>query len=198
MRKKCVGAIWIKLYSAFFICKGRGQRMAKKATKVTEVTEATKVSKKRTKETKKAANVKVEPQAKAQAQTKKVDVAAESKHKKMGRKEKEINKRQFEKLCEIQCTEEEVCSVLGVTDKTLARWCKNTYNKRFSEVFREKRLGGKASLRRNQWHMAETNPTMAIWLGKQYLGQKDKWDEDDNKEILEKLDNVLQKMDGVI
>ncbi|MBQ0061347.1 MAG: hypothetical protein KBT15_06205 [Bacteroidales bacterium] len=32
------------------------------------------------------------------------------------------------------------------------------------------------SLRRSQMKMAETNPTMAIWLGKQYLGQKDNRD----------------------
>lgn len=29
------------------------------------------------------------------------------------------------------------------------------------------------SLRRSQFRIAETNATMAIWLGKQYLGQKD-------------------------
>ena len=43
----------------------------------------------------------------------------------------------------------------------------------FSEVFKEKRGLGKISLRRNQWRLAEKNATMAIWLGKQYLGQKD-------------------------
>ena len=29
-------------------------------------------------------------------------------------------------------------------------------------------------LRRKQWEMAGKNPTMAIWLGKQWLGQTDK------------------------
>lgn len=29
------------------------------------------------------------------------------------------------------------------------------------------------SLRRTQFKLAEKNPTMAIWLGKQYLGQRD-------------------------
>ena len=43
----------------------------------------------------------------------------------------------------------------------------------FSEVFKEKRGLGKISLRRNQWRLAEKSATMAIWLGKQYLGQKD-------------------------
>ena len=43
----------------------------------------------------------------------------------------------------------------------------------FSEVFKEKSGLGKISLRRNQWRLAEKSATMAIWLGKQYLGQKD-------------------------
>ena len=45
--------------------------------------------------------------------------------------------------------------------------------------------------------MAESNPTMAIWLGKQYLDQKDKI-EQDNKEALEKLDEVLGQIKGVM
>lgn len=108
-------------------------------------------------------------------------------------KQSKISKTQFEKLCEIQCTEEEICAVIGVTDKTLASWCNSTYGKKFSEVFKEKRKNGKASLRRNQWALAEKNPTMAIWLGKQYLGQKD------NIEVghkdLSKVEELLNKID---
>lgn len=99
-----------------------------------------------------------------------------------GRPKKEINQKQFESLCAIQCTEEEICAVLDVSDKTLARWCRDTYKMKFSEVFREKRAGGKASLRKSQWALAQTNPTMAIWLGKQYLGQKDKQEEENTIE----------------
>ena len=92
---------------------------------------------------------------------------------KMGRPVKEINQKTFEGLCKIQCTEEEICAILDISDETLNRWCKKTYNKTFVEVFKEKRTGGKASLRRSQWKLAETNATLAIWLGKQYLGQRD-------------------------
>ena len=35
----------------------------------------------------------------------------------MARK-KFINQKQFETLCEIQCTKDEICSVLDVSDKT--------------------------------------------------------------------------------
>lgn len=101
--------------------------------------------------------------------------------KKAGRPKKHISQKQFESLCIIQCTREEICAVLDVSDKTLDKWCKETYGDYFSVIFSQKRNGGKASLRRNQWKMAETNPTMAIWLGKQYLGQRDKEKEEANK-----------------
>lgn len=93
--------------------------------------------------------------------------------KKTGRPKKYINQKQFESLCAIQCTQEEICGVLDVCDETLTDWCRETYGKRFSEVFKIKRQLGKASLRRSQWKLAEKNATMGIWLGKQYLGQKD-------------------------
>ena len=91
----------------------------------------------------------------------------------MARPKKEIDQKQFENLCGLQCTLEEICDWFGVTDKTLNSWCKRTYSESFSEVFRQKRSTGKISLRRNQWRLAEKNASMAIWLGKQYLGQKD-------------------------
>ena len=92
----------------------------------------------------------------------------------MARPRKEIKQSQFESLCAIQCTEEEICDVLGVTDKTLTRWCKEIYGKSFSEIFREKRNLGKTSLRRYQWKQVENgNTTMLIWMGKQLLKQSE-------------------------
>ena len=91
----------------------------------------------------------------------------------MGRPLKQIDKTQFEKLCALQCTEEEICAFLEVTDKTLEKWCQREYKAHFSEVFKQKRGIGKISLRRNQWRLSEKNANMAIWLGKQYLDQRD-------------------------
>lgn len=91
----------------------------------------------------------------------------------MARPRTEIDQKQFENLCGLQCTLEEICGWFGVTDKTLDGWCKRTYRASFSEVFRQKRGLGKVSLRRSQWRLAEKNASMAIWLGKQYLGQRD-------------------------
>lgn len=109
----------------------------------------------------------------------------------MARPLKEINQKQFEKLCELQCTKDEICAMFECQDDTLERWCKRTYKKGFSEVFKEKRQLGKMSLRRSQMKMAETNPTMAIWLGKQYLGQRD------NKDIVVKQVIEQEAIDSV-
>lgn len=95
-------------------------------------------------------------------------------------KQATINQSTFESLCAIQCTREEIAGVLNVSDSTLYRWCKETYGTDFDTIFRQKKENGKASLRRNQWKMAEKNPTMAIFLGKQYLGQKDVIEENHN------------------
>lgn len=113
-----------------------------------------------------------------------------------GRPRIEINKKEFEKLCALQCTLEEIAGFLDCSEDTVERWCKREYNKGFAEVFRIKRGAGKISLRRSQFQLASKNPTMAIWLGKQYLGQRDKYDintsfkmsEDDAKEIEELFD----------
>ena len=94
----------------------------------------------------------------------------------MARPRKEIDQKQFENLCGLQCTLEEICGWFDVTDKTLDSLCKRTYHASFSEVFRQKRGAGKISLRRSQWRLAEKNATMAIFLGKQFLGQRDNID----------------------
>lgn len=90
-----------------------------------------------------------------------------------GRPQKNIDKTQFESLCGLQCTLDEMCGWFDCCSDTLESWCKRTYSKGFSEVFKEKRGRGKISLRRAQFRLAQKNANMAIWLGKQYLGQSD-------------------------
>lgn len=91
----------------------------------------------------------------------------------MGRPYTNIDQKHFEQLCAMQCTQEEICDFFEICSDTLNSWCKRTYDKSFSEVFRQKRGKGKVSLRRHQWKLAEKNTSMAIWLGKQYLGQRE-------------------------
>ena len=92
----------------------------------------------------------------------------------MPRPLKEIDAKQFEKLCGLQCTKLEICGWFDIPDKTLESWCKRTYGKGFSETFEEKRAAGKISLRRAQYELAlKGNATMLIWLGRNYLGQSE-------------------------
>jgi hypothetical protein len=103
---------------------------------------------------------------------------------KMGRPRKDIDWKQFEELCKIQCTEEEICSVLGVCVDTLNLRCEEQYGEgnTFSKVFEQKRKDGKSSLRRAQWKSAieGNNTAMQIFLGKNMLGQADKQEIDQN------------------
>lgn len=115
----------------------------------------------------------------------------------MARPLKEIDKKEFEKLCGLQCTKEEICGFFDVTDKTLESWCKRTYSRGFSDVFREKRGLGKISLRRYQFELAKKNANMGIWLGKQYLGQRDTPDVDD-PERLKRAREILGGIDSAI
>ncbi len=81
----------------------------------------------------------------------------------MARPRKYIDKDEFEKLCGLQCTKQEICGWFDVTNKTLDAWVKRTYRSSFSEVFGQKRSTGRVSLRRSQFRMARSNPGMAIW-----------------------------------
>ena len=119
---------------------------------------------------------------------------------KMGRPPKKINKKQFETLCGLQCTIPEFEFALDCSYDTINTWCKKTYKNdngkamTFSEVFDIKRGAGKISLRRNQFRLSEKNAAMAIFLGKQYLGQRDT--EKDGGETSEKLAQWLAETLG--
>lgn len=90
-----------------------------------------------------------------------------------GRPKKDIDKKQFEYLCGLQCTEEEIAGVFDCDKRTVDRWCQREYGMNFVDVYKTHSANGKMSLRRFQFKLAERNAAMAIFLGKQYLGQRD-------------------------
>lgn len=114
-----------------------------------------------------------------------------------GRPRKEIDKKIFENLCGLQCTMQEILAVLDITDKTLSSWCRRTYGKSFSEIFAVKRQLGFISLRRTQFKLAEKSAAMAIFLGKQYLGQTDKddWQRRQDEKLLELKEKKSEQED---
>ena len=83
-----------------------------------------------------------------------------------------------QKLAHIQCTQAEIASAVGVSVDTLHR------HPEFAEVYKRGAEGGRKSLRRMQFESAtKGNIAMQIWLGKQYLGQRDNLDQRVNTEF---------------
>ena len=92
----------------------------------------------------------------------------------MARPKKEINYEAVEKLAGIQCTQEEIANFLDISVRTLQR------DEEFCRLYKKGQDNGKMSLRRMQFKLAEKNATMALWLGKQYLGQRDSFPDEVN------------------
>jgi hypothetical protein len=77
-----------------------------------------------------------------------------------------------EDLGKIQSTHSELAAVLDVSIETVKRRLKD--DPEFCAAYEKGLENGKSSLRRIQWKSAlGGNTTMQIWLGKQYLGQRD-------------------------
>lgn len=77
------------------------------------------------------------------------------------------------KLCQIQCTEAEIAAFLDISLATLMRRVEDKFECMPEDIFSNWRRGGRCSLRRKQWLLADKSASMAIFLGKQYLGQTD-------------------------
>ena len=104
-----------------------------------------------------------------------------------GRPKKEIDYTAVEKLANIQCTQEEIASFLELSVRTLQR------DEEFCRIYKKGQDNGKMSLRRMQFKLADKNPTMAIWLGKQYLKQKDNIEVESTQ--LVKVQELLNKIE---
>ena len=88
-----------------------------------------------------------------------------------GRKSVKIDLVELEKLCSLQCIDEELAAWFGVSVKTIANRRKQP---RFSEIMQRGKAKGRISVRRAQMRLLESgNATMGVWLGKQLLAQRD-------------------------
>ena len=91
--------------------------------------------------------------------------------KKTGRPPTSIDLTQLEGLASIQCTYEELAAFFKCDKRTIIRYMKKP---EYREAFERGMANGRVSLRRAQFQAAlKGDKTMQIWLGKQYLGQKD-------------------------
>lgn len=98
----------------------------------------------------------------------------------MPRAKTPIDPDMLEKLAAMQCTEAEAASVLKVAQSTLSTRMKT--DKVLADAWESGRAYGRASLRRRQYEIAMSDSraatTMCIWLGKQWLAQADKVEQD--------------------
>lgn len=92
---------------------------------------------------------------------------------KRGRPQVNIDKNQFEKLCAMWCTLEDVTGFFECSEETVRRFCKREYKDTFDHVSKQFAGKGRISLRKNQLELSKKNAAMAIFLGKNYLGQSD-------------------------
>ncbi len=93
---------------------------------------------------------------------------------KVGRPKINLNLEELERLSRLNCTMPEISAYFDIPLRTLEDKFTNELDVR--KAIEKGRATGKLSLRRRQIQIMEetNNPTMAIWLGKQMLGQTDK------------------------
>lgn len=115
----------------------------------------------------------------------------------MARPEKEIDWTIFENLCQLQCIQTEIASCLKISDDTLRSRAIAHYGMdNYSDIYKRFSESGKCSLRRNQFVLSKKNAAMAIWLGKQWLGQRDYDKSEKIENALLTLTHILQEIDN--
>ena len=113
-----------------------------------------------------------------------------------GRPKVQIDEEQFKALCRLHCTLIEIAGFFHCSEDTIENWCKRTFKMNFSDVFKRESAPGKMSLRRTQFRMAEHSVPMAIWLGKQYLGQREvieQTGDDASMDVLNEIATEIRK-----
>jgi len=95
----------------------------------------------------------------------------------MARPKLNINGEEVQKLASFGCTNVEIADFFGCSEGTI--------RKGYSEYLTKGRSMKKLRLRQIQWKIAENgNAAMAIWLGKNELGQSDGGTINDDNEPL--------------
>lgn len=89
-----------------------------------------------------------------------------------------INWSEFDKLCNLHCTLVEISEWFDCSEDTIERAVKREKGMGFAEYFKRKSGRGKISLRRKMFDLAQGgNVTMCIWLSKNLLGYRDRYEE---------------------
>lgn len=84
--------------------------------------------------------------------------------------QREFDQTQFESLCGMQCSVEEVCGWFGCDETALNAWCMDTYGEDFRSAFNRLTMLGRIVLRRDQVAAAKKSVSMARHLEAQRAG----------------------------
>ena len=89
----------------------------------------------------------------------------------MPRPKAKLDLAELEKLCGMQCTDEEIAAFFGVSTRTIER---RRRVQRFREVMEQAKAKGRVSVRRNLFRLASGgNVAASIFLAKNLLGYRD-------------------------
>ena len=93
----------------------------------------------------------------------------------MSRPPIEIDWKKVDQYLQAQCNGTGIAGILGIHPTTLYMKCEEQHKMSFSEYSAQKKGEGKELLRSRQFAEAmKGDKTMLVWLGKQYLEQRDK------------------------
>ena len=89
----------------------------------------------------------------------------------MARPKAEIDLAELERLCTLQCTDDEIAAFFGVSKRTIVR---RRQVQRFNDVMEHAKAKGRISIRRSLFKLAAAgNVAAAIFLSKNLLGYRD-------------------------
>lgn len=99
----------------------------------------------------------------------------------MSRPKANIDWKKVDNLLKAQCDGVGIAGILGIHPNTLYLAVESEFKISFSEYSAQKKSEGKELLRAKQFESAMSgDKTMLVWLGKQYLEQRDKSDNNNN------------------
>ena len=110
-----------------------------------------------------------------------------------------IDKQKFESIVRLGLSTEELIEFFMVNSGQLWQWIKVTYDTRSPLVLLKKmRVEGKIDFLAKQRKLAEKNPAMSIWFGKNYYEQSDEKESNTEAdyEDLNPLINLLKDDDN--
>ena len=114
----------------------------------------------------------------------------------VGRPQITINWRTVEEYLRAQCTGNEIAGLLGIHKDTLYDRCVEVHGQNFSDYSANFKQKGQAELRAAMFRQSlEGNTSMQIWLSKNYLGMKDRTENENTHVIASPIEVKITRDD---